>query len=73
MKSQLRVGGADALNVYTVGFTSGSGSGLLGYSTFPADYEGASSDDGVVMLFSSVPGGSTGSFSVLNIIPDPHT
>ncbi|KAF5369763.1 hypothetical protein D9758_001331 [Tetrapyrgos nigripes] len=59
MKSALRKGGVKDLNVYTVGFTSGSGAGLLGYSTFPSSYSGNPTDDGVVMLFSSVPGGST--------------
>lgn len=38
MKNQLRQGGKADLNVYTVGFVSGSGAGLLGYSTFPSDY-----------------------------------
>ncbi|KAG7449406.1 metalloprotease [Guyanagaster necrorhizus] len=59
MKQALRVGGGNDLNVYTVGFTSGTGVGLLGYSTFPYSYSGAPQDDGVVILFSSVPGGST--------------
>ncbi|KAF9055031.1 metalloprotease [Hymenopellis radicata] len=59
MKNALRQGGAADLNVYSVGFTTGSGAGLLGYSTFPSSYSGAPTDDGVVMLYSSVPGGST--------------
>ncbi|KAJ8522960.1 hypothetical protein ONZ45_g518 [Pleurotus djamor] len=64
MKQSLRQGGANALNVYTVGFNSGAGAGLLGYSTFPSDYSRNSLDDGVVMLFSSVPGGTTTSYNL---------
>lgn len=44
-------------------FTSGAGAGLLGYSTFPYSYDGAPQDDGVVILFSSVPGGSTANYN----------
>ena len=58
MKTQLRKGGPNALNVYSVGFVSGSGAGLLGYATFPWIYSGGSKDDGVVILYSSVPGGT---------------
>jgi hypothetical protein len=64
MKNALRQGGANALNVYSVGFTSGSGAGLLGYSTFPSSYSGAPKDDGVVMLFSSVPGGTSAPYNL---------
>ncbi|TFK43249.1 Metalloprotease [Crucibulum laeve] len=64
MKKALRVGAAKDLNVYTVGFTSGSGAGLLGYSTFPSSYAGAPTDDGVVMLFSSVPGGTAAPYNL---------
>jgi hypothetical protein len=59
MKNKLRRGGKKELNVYTVGFRNSSGEGLLGYATFPEWYKGAPKDDGVVMLYSSVPGGST--------------
>ena len=62
MKSQLRQGGVNALNIYTVGFQSGSGEGLLGYSTFPSDYSSNPSDDGIVVLYSSFPGGSTANY-----------
>ncbi|KAI0042587.1 metalloprotease [Auriscalpium vulgare] len=58
MKKSLRKGGAAALNLYSTGFASSANNGLLGYSTFPSDYSGAPTDDGVVFLFSTVPGGS---------------
>ncbi|KAI0722191.1 metalloprotease [Cerioporus squamosus] len=63
MKQELRQGGVADFNVYTVGFTAPADVGLLGYSTFPADYAGNSKDDGSVILFSSLPGGSTDRFN----------
>ncbi|TFK19391.1 metalloprotease [Coprinopsis marcescibilis] len=59
MKTTLRAGGAAELNIYSVGFASGSGAGLLGYATFPSDYATSSWDDGIVILYSSLPGGAT--------------
>ncbi|KAJ7123261.1 Metalloprotease [Mycena crocata] len=62
MKTALRTGGAADLNVYSVGFTTNSG--LLGYATFPSSYASAPRNDGVVMLFSSVPGGTSAPFNL---------
>ena len=53
-KAALRVGGAETLNVYT----ANPGGGLLGWATFPWWYAGDPDGDGVVVLYSSVPGGA---------------
>ncbi|KAG9087802.1 hypothetical protein FRC07_012736 [Ceratobasidium sp. 392] len=58
MKKALREGGAADLNVYTVGFKNGSGVGLLGYATFPSSYDSNPIDDGVVIQYATVPGGT---------------
>ncbi|KAJ3502251.1 hypothetical protein NMY22_g18649 [Coprinellus aureogranulatus] len=57
MKDALRQGGVYDLNVYSVAFDDDENFGLLGYATFPWDYEGAPRDDGVVIHYDSIPGG----------------
>lgn len=44
VKQKLRKGDVRTLNVYSTGFVSGTGEKLLGYSTFPSDYEDNVSD-----------------------------
>ncbi|KAG8705322.1 hypothetical protein FRC08_001721 [Ceratobasidium sp. 394] len=64
MKQALRVGGPADLNVYSVGFKKGKGVGLLGYATFPSSYAKKPKDDGVVILYSSVPGGTAPNYNL---------
>ena len=54
MKTALHTGGADTLNFYT----NNAGGYLLGWATFPFWYAGDPQMDGVVCLYSSLPGGT---------------
>ena len=58
-KTALHVAGANVLNFYTANI----GGGLLGWATFPWNYSGAATMDGVVCLFSSLPGGAAAPFN----------
>lgn len=55
IKQELRQGEASILNIYTTGFKEGTGKGLLGYATFPFDYESEPHMDGVVLLHTTMP------------------
>ena len=53
-KAALRTGSADDLNIYTANLQGG----MLGFSSFPWEYSKNPVDDGVALLYSTLPGGS---------------
>jgi hypothetical protein len=60
MKNALHQGGARALNLYLCEPSYG----ILGYSTFPWDYAASPAMDGVVILDSSLPGGTAAPYNL---------
>ncbi len=60
IKNALRVGTADDLNIYSCNPSNG----ILGYATFPSSYAGNPKRDGVVLLYSSLPGGTAAPYNL---------
>jgi len=60
MKNALHQGTGDDLNIYS----NNMGGGLLGWATFPSSYNSSPNMDGVVILYSSLPGGTAAPYNL---------
>jgi hypothetical protein len=60
MKGALRQGSADDLNIYSCN----PGGGLLGWATFPSSYASNPTKDGIVLLYSTLPGGTAAPYNL---------
>jgi pregnancy-associated plasma protein-A len=61
-KRELRRGGANALNIYTV-----DGGNLLGWAYFPSSYDNQPWIDGVIIAFASMPGSTIPGYEAYNL------
>jgi hypothetical protein len=57
MKKKLRKGGVSTLNIYSVGFTSSSATGIKGFAAFPSQVHWDVIEDGVVLYYQTFPDG----------------
>jgi len=64
MKQLYRKGTKAALNVYTVGFRNPDAAGLLGIAAFPMDYQANPQNDGIMLLYSTLPGSPASTFNL---------